>query len=375
MRKSAKEIISSAKQLAQATNSNAFSFQFLTSLLNNCYSNVYNDIVSYSNYFVKYFEFTGNEADLPADCNKVLSVFTGSEKNPHIITQSSTNNYIPGTYIIENNTIKIYGVSGKFYVKYSNIPEILTAPDEPELITLTNYQELVSAKVYYDYATKTHKIFYVAPNDVFHIYDIENQTDETVETAPYTGPSTFRNKDLTYDALGTEDYKVTWNEGDITEYFAAYDQDTGEEIYPAFIYHDNSRIAITYTNNDIYVMDTSWNKVLINPYISQGRYFKGTAFAIYTDDTIGKYLLVRDENANFFLCSYVPDTIIEFPNNVYFDYLEDLIAVQLQGQIGVQNDALQTKLTNDEMSFYNSLQKGQQGVRIRNDSNYNWRLM
>ena len=371
MKKTAKEILESAKQLAQATNSNAFSFQFLTSLLNNCYSNVYNEIVAYSNYFVKYFEFTGNEADLPADCNKVMSVFTGSEKNPYIITQSSTNNYIPGTYIIENNTIKIYGLSGKFYVKYSNIPETLTAPDEPELVGL---QELDTAKIYYDYSTKTHKIFYVA-NNIYYVYDIENQTEETVETAPYTGPSTFRNRELAYTALSTANYKVTWNGEDVSDYFVAYDQDTGEEIYPAFIYHDNSRIAITYTNNDIYVMDASWNKVLINPYISQGRYFKGTAYAIYTDDRIGKYLLVKDENNNFFLCSYVPDTVIEFPNNVYFDYLEDLIAVQLQGQVGVQNDSLQTKLTNDELSFYNSLQKGQQGVRIRNDTPYNWRLM
>lgn len=372
MKKTALEILSSAKQLAQATNSDAFGFQFLTSLLNNCYSNVYNDIVAYSNYFVKYFEFTGNEADLPEDCNKVLSVFSGSEKNPYIITQSSTNNYIPGTYIIENNTIKIYGLSGKFTVKYSSLPETLTAPDEPELVEL---QDCVSAIVYYDYATKTHKIFYVAQNNVFHVYDIENQTDTTVETQPYTGPSTFKNRTLTYNALGTSEYSVIWNGEDYTEYFIAYDQDTGEEIYPAIICHDNSRIAITYDNNDIYVMDTSWNKVQINPYISQGRYFKGTAYAIYTDDSIGKYLLVKDENDSFFLCSYVPDTIIEFPNNVYFDYLEDLIAVQLQGQIGVQNDSLQTKLTNDEMSFYNSLQKGQQGVRIRNDSNYNWRLV
>jgi hypothetical protein len=131
-----REIIERAKDLSQTNNSKAFSFSLLTSLLNNAYSKLYNDLSGISNSFVKYFEFTGGEADLPADCNKVLMVYEGKERNPFIINQSSVNNFIPGSYYIENRTIKIVGkIDGrKVTVKYNTLPAVLTAPNDNETI-------------------------------------------------------------------------------------------------------------------------------------------------------------------------------------------------------------------------------------------------
>ena len=50
-----KELIQRAKDLSQTPNSKAFSFSLLTSLLNNAYTKLYNDLSGISNSFIKYY--------------------------------------------------------------------------------------------------------------------------------------------------------------------------------------------------------------------------------------------------------------------------------------------------------------------------------
>lgn len=356
MNKTAKEIIIQAEKLAQCQNSKAFDFVFKVSLLNSVYTNLYNDLTGYSNQFIKHFDFRGT-TELPADCYKVLSVYSGSEDNPYVISQSSENNFIPGTYYIENNSIRVVdGQMKEFHCKYSTMPITLTAPDDNEKLDIPEDSEILFME---------DEGFYFSSDGVNYYYDFGNLSyTEFTGTVP-TASTNFNNYPLVFDSV---EKTVTWNNEDITGYFAAFDANTNEELSIDSIVFDNTHIAITYNNNDVYVMLADFEKYQLNPVLYKGRYFKGTAVAICGDDSTGKGVIIKIDN-RFYLCSIVCDTVIEYPENVFFDVIEDRYGVQIQSLCGLNNEALQTKLTNDEMSFYNSLQRSQQGIRIKNENN------
>lgn len=359
-----REIIERAKDLSQTTNSKAFSFSLLTSLLNNAYSKLYNDLSGISNSFVKYFEFSGSEADLPNDCNKVLMVYEGSERNPFIINQSSVNNFIPGSYYIENRTIKIIGkIDGrKVTVKYNTLPAILTAPDDDEVLDF----EVASVGLCTDEG------FYFKKSigtNVFYFYDFEEKEEqEFTEGSMPLAETTF----LGYTPSIVDD-AIIWNGTDVTDYFLRFPDDSVSNILSTA--SDNTHLAILYTNGDLYVMTSDWTKVQINPVLYKGRlYHVDLLYGICADDSTGEYILVK-QNGKLKKISFVPDTVIDYPDNVFFDIIIDKIAIQLQSLQGLNNEALQNKLTDDEQSFYGSLQRSQQGQRIRNDSNFmKWRF-
>lgn len=365
MQKSCREIIEQAKRLSQTQNSKAFDFSFIVSILNSVYAQLYNDLSAYSNGFIKYFEFTGNEADLPDDCYKVDSVFYGDIDSPYIINQSSINNFIPGTYYIENNVIKIIDKkdSKKITVKYSTIPLVLTCPDDPIDITsvFDTYSGLENIILDDDG-------FYFTYNGQAMYYNFEKEEAEEVTGLPARS-ITFNNKSLIFDSVNQT---VTWNGEDVTDYFAAKDLQTGEDLEIESMVWDNTHIAIQYNNWDLYVMTTNWNKVLVNPYLYKGRYFKSSfLYDICGNDFTGKGMIAEDGiSGKILYMDFVPDTVLDYPNSVFFDLIEDRVAIQLQSLAGLTNDALQSKADKDEMSFYSSLQRSNQGNRIRNDSNY-----
>ena len=359
MTKTAREIINQAMKLAQCQNSKAFDFSLLVSLLNSAYTKVYNDLSGYTNAFMKYFTFTGDEVRLPSDCFKVLMVYKGKKENPFIISQSSLNNYIPNTYVIENDILRIVGKkdSNEVTVKYSAVPLTLTAPDDPEIIDV-DYDEVQYLS---DYG------FHYKKNDKTYFYSFENKESTEVTKAP-TSSNKFNNFAFSWRTVGNID-QVVWNAKDVTNMFIAYDEQTGKELRIKKMVHDNTHILIQYDNNDLYLMTGDWKKVMVNPDLYKGRYFKvDDIYAICGDDSTGKGALVSKDGLLLYI-DFVPDTVLNYTNNIFFDIIEDMIAIQLQSLCSMNNDALQTKLTNDEQSFYESLQRSQQGIRIKNESN------
>jgi hypothetical protein len=365
MNKTAKEIIIQAKHLSQTDNSKAFDWDLLTSLLNNSYTTLYNDLTGYSNSFIGYFDFTDKEVGLPADCNKVLSVFYGTEDNPYFISQSSQNNFIPGNYYIENNTIKVVGKkdSRKITVKYSKLPVTLTAPDDDYLVG--DFADAVSFGLCSDegFYYKT-----TEPNK-YQFYNFDNKETEEFEGTMPARITTFLDR-----TISIENNKVMWGEDDVTEYFMRDEYDEVANISNAI--SDNTHIAILYTDGTIWSMMSDFSKTQLNPVLYKGRLYKVDALlGICADDSTGQYILVRKNN-KVYKISFVPDTIIDYPDNVFFDIIEDKLSIQLQALQGLDNTALNTKLQQDEMSFYQSLQRSQQGMRIRNvDNRYRWRQM
>lgn len=361
---SAKEIIDLARQLSQTQDSQAFSFQLLVHLLNNVYTGLYNELAT-SQAFMSEFRFTGTEADLPSDCYKITSVARNSKY--FYLNQSSNSYNIPGTYSIENGSIRINGENGgEYIVKYQTLPEVLTASGDVEYLRKTNDTSFVPF-MDYDPIEKEYKVFYFDGTD-YHSYNIDTKEDTVLEDAPVRPQRPFNNKTISYSFTDDVLSQVLWNGEDVTDYFDKSEQG----LHCIQVSNDNEHIVATYVDEDgdspfIYVFDTSWDSVEINPWISKGKYFPFAAGDILTDDETGKYLLIYDDKGNLAVTTYVPDTILEFPENTFFDVLIDRLAIQLGSLNGLTNDGLQNKLTVDETAFYASINRSNQGTRIRND--------
>lgn len=361
---SAKEIIDLARQLSQTQNSEAFSFQLLVHLLNNVYTGLYNELAT-SQAFMSEFRFTGTEADLPSDCYKIVSVARNSKY--FYLNQSSNSYNIPGTYSIENGSIRINGENGgEYIVKYQTLPEVLTASGDVEYLRKTNNNSFVPF-MDYDTIEEEYYVYYFDGTD-YHKYNIDTKEDTTLEDAPVRPVRPFNNKAITFSFTDGALSQVLWNGEDVTDYFDKSEQG----LHCIQVSNDNEHITATYVDEEedspfIYVFDTSWDSVEINPWISKGKYFPFASADILTDDETGKYLLVFDDKGNLAVTTYVPDTILEFPENTFFDVLIDRLAIQLGSLNGLTNDGLQNKLTVDETAFYASINRSNQGTRIRND--------
>lgn len=358
---SSKEIIDLAKELAQVQNSKAFSFHLLTSLLNNCYSKLYNDLTSYTNSFIDYFSFTTKESWLPADCNKVLAVYYDyPNDNNHYLSQSSMNELIYGTYYLENNKIKIVGKTDgrKITVKYSKLPATLTAPDNPEKLNVN---------VGYGYGKCTEDGFYyqLQPAGTVYFYDFEKMEGEATELTTLPAQTNiFYGKALTY--TGTD---ILWGTEVVTDRFIRPNHDSLDLVNAIT---DGYKVLIQYGDGEVWIMLGDWSLVRLNIEEYKGRKFElspnvgNFIKGICSDDSTGDYIIYTKDGINY-KSSFVPDTILDYPDQVFFDILIDMLAIQLQSLQGLNNDALQTKLQSDEESFFGSLEKSQQGMRIRND--------
>lgn len=362
---SSKEIIDLARQLSQTQDSQAFSFQLLVHLLNNVYTGLYNELAT-SQAFISEFKFTGTEADLPSDCYKIVSV---SRNSKYFYLNQSSNSYnIPGTYSIENGSIIINGENGGAYtVRYQTLPEVLTASGDVEYLKIGANTEFVPF-MEYDPIEKEYIVYYKDWSDVYHSYNIDTKEDTILEDAPERPVRPFNNKAITFSFTDDSLSQVIWNSEDVTDYFDKSEQG----LHCILVANDNEHITATYLDEEgdtpfIYVFDTNWNSAEINPWLSKGKYFPFAAGDILTDDETGKYLLIYDDKGNLAVTTYVPDTILEFPENTFFDVLIDRLAVQLGSLNGLNGDGLQTKLTLDETAFYASINRSNQGCRIRND--------
>lgn len=412
MTKSCKEIIENAKTLAQIQNSKAFDWRLYINILNGAYTKLYNELTGYSNSFIGYFTFNGKEGYLPSDCNKILMVYKGTEDNPYIISQSSLNNFIPGTYYIENNYIRIVDKKDTrpVTVKYSKLPVTLTFPDDDELlnIEIPNFYRLskclCTKKGFYYKKVATTPSTPEDPN--LYFYDFEENAEtvagqSSTEPIPYGGDDKIQ---FLGKFLFIENNKMYWAKStssadkiDVTEYFLrpgetelslTMNEMNSDGNHLALVYRDDNKISAANAYYEVYVMMPDWSKVQINPYISKGIDWMFFPRGICADESTGDYIVgIRNNkydgsslivstsgNIGVYKASFVPDTILDYPNNTFFDVLEDKVAIQLQSLQGLDNSALQAKLQDDEKSFYDSLERSRAPMRIRNEDNrYKWR--
>ena len=341
----ASDIIRQAKVVGKVSNINMTNFELCNSILNSEYQKLYDKIVMSNGASIKEEHFVTDEPfDIPEDCYHIIGVYSGKR----LLSKSSPRQFIPGNYRIENNKILFDGcLPQDVWIKYSQLPQTLTAPDAPEEI-----KEDVK-----EVGLVTDKGFYFKDsNNLEKYYDFSSQ--EAVEK-PFKSAS---NRFLDH-TLELKDGVVTYNGTDVTYIFSRDDVDIislrVSDPYAIVNYSDQrSFIFYGFEGAD----QLNWNE-------SKGKETYGEVLGFTTNDLTGKGCIWKDENGDVWYTSYTPDTLLNYPSNTFFQLLIYRLAAALTALNGVQNQYLvEVQIPEAQVAFEEHLAKDNLNVvRMNND--------
>lgn len=308
----ASEIVKQAKWLSNTTNSTLTDFYINSMLLSSLYAGLYADIVGNDNQFVQTLETTSNVIDI-TDAFKILSITSGGVE----ITRSTLRNNQTGGYYIENN--KLYLPSGNKVIKYCPLPDTITCPDEYVKSSIDYEEEFLMTNA-----------------------GVDNNGDLSESESLI-----FHGEDIDFDNL------PEWMIRDDSNIVNVNVSDPY-----CFVSYEDGSVRL-YSSPDFY---TDWN-----PFVSKSQKHEYIVFAFTSDTTTGKGVLFYDKRTEkTYYGSFVPDTVLSFPNNCVFDLLVKKLAAILASMVSIENPYLtNTLLPEAETKFYQMLSKGS-AVRVNN---------
>lgn len=341
----ASDIIRQAKIVGKVSNVNMTNFELCNSILNSEYQKLYDKIVMANGASIKEEHFITDEPfNIPEDCYHIIGVYSGKK----LLSKSSPRQHIKGQYRIENNKILFDGfVPVDAWIKYSILPQTLTAPDAPEEI---------KEKVL-EVGLVTDKGFYFKDNNgVEKYYDFSSQ--ESTEKPFKSASNRFLDSTLEFDGE-----IITYNGTDVTHIFAREDVDIDSikvsDPYAIVNYSDKrSFIFYGFEGAD----QLNWNE-------AKGKETYGEVLGFTTNDLTGKGCIWRDENGDVWYTSFTPDTLLNYPSNTFFQLLIYRLAAALTALNGVQNQYLiEVQIPEATVAFEEHLAKDNLNVvRMNND--------
>lgn len=341
----ASDVIRQAKVVGNVSNVNMSNFELCNSILNQEYTKLYDKIVMANGASIKEEHFITDEPfDIPEDCYHIIGVYSGNK----LLSKSSPRQYIKGQYRIENNKILFDGFGPvDAWIKYSTLPQTLTAPDAPEEI---------KEKVL-EVGLVTDKGFYFKDNNgVEKYYDFSSQ--ESVEKPFKSASNRFLDGTLEFDGE-----TITYNGTDVTHIFAREDVDIislkVSDPYAIVNYSDmHSFIFYGFEGAD----QLNWNE-------AKGKETYGDVLGFTTNDLTGKGCIWRDENGDVWYTSFTPDTLLNYPSNTFFQLLIYKLAAALTSLNSVQNQYLiEVQIPEAQVAFEEHLAKDNLNVvRMNND--------
>lgn len=339
------DIIRQAKVVGNVSNVNLSNFELCNSILNSEYQKLYDKIVMANGASIKEEHFVTDEPfDIPNDCYHIIGVYSGNK----LLAKSSPRQHIKGQYRIENNKILFDGFGPvDAWIKYSILPQTLTAPDAPEEIK-EDIKEvgLVTDKGFY----------FKDSNNVEKYYDFSSQ--ESVEKPFKAASNRFLDHPIDFDGS-----VITYNGTDVTHIFAREDVDIESirvsDPYAIVNYSDKrSFIFYGFEGAD----QLNWNE-------AKGKETYGEVLGFTTNDLTGKGCIWRDENGDVWYTSFTPDTLLNYPSNTFFQLLIYKLAAALTSLNGVQNQYLiEVQIPEAQVAFEEHLAKDNLNVvRMNND--------
>lgn len=356
--KTTKQLIEDARVLGGVYNSDFTNFQISTSLLNDIYRSLYDDLTEEGSFFVEYYDFTGNEAELPINCYRVLNVYRKEGDRFKALRANSADQYIEGTYYIENNNIYINSSSEEEYrIRYSKLPMTLTCPDDPIKCPV----DIAPT----EWGLMTEDGVYFKEGGTERYWNFKSETVEDKAFKAVSQPYYFLGKDLIVNKAEGKVTSMLWGNTeveDIIDYFSI----DGLDIESVVI--SDPYIFVNYSNNHIKVFNgfrgTEWNILA-----STGKPTLGKIVAACTNDSTGKGTIYYNAyTQSYYLASFVPDTVLSYPTNAFFSLIEYKLSALLMSMVGMGNEYLISKLIPEaEETFYKTLRKdGYSPVRISN---------
>lgn len=334
------DIIRQAKIVGNVSNVNMSNFDLSTTLLNSEYQKLYDKIVMANGANIKEERYStpGKPFDIPEDCYHIIGVYVDNGNGRRLLHKSSARQYIKGNYRIENNKILFDGFdpSENIVIKYSTLPQTLTAPDTPEEIKVDVKEVgLVTDKGFY----------FKDSNNTEMFYDFSSQE---------ATPREFKNASNRFldHTLEIKDGIITYNNTDVTYIFERDDVDIVSlkvsDPYAIVNYSDNrSFIFYGFEGSD----QLNWNE-------SKGKETYGEVLGFTTNDITGKGCIWKDIDGDIYYTSFTPDTLLNYPSNTFFQLLIYKVAAALTALNGVQNQYLiEVQIPEAEVAFAEHLAK------------------
>lgn len=335
--RTSREIIKTAKTLANADNSAFTDFFTNTTVLNSAYRDIYDILVTHSKAFINKIAVT-EDTFLPNDCYTILGV---EDKAGNPVHQETFVGTQTRGWRVENNVFKYpKGFSNtELTVTYATIPATITAPDEwIELSTPLSYDSTVQNSISYDKST------------------------ETVTITAKSGTISYLGKTLSFNV---SDQTLLWNNIDFYDYVSRED-DEGTAIKFTNIQVDSPYMAVSYEDGKVYIF-TGWSGTEYNYNCIYGHETLGEVHALSTDDSSGFGMLFHNfDNDKYYFAPFVPDTILSYPNNTLFSYMEYRIAFIFASLLNINTNFLEKELQKAENAFYRNVGSTDNVRRISN---------
>lgn len=311
IKRTAKELIKNARYLAGLRNSDITDFYTNTLLLNNAYTTVYIDAIQHGDVFQNQVDLESGDS-LPANCFQINRVtLNGADFTD---------------YYIRNN--KVYtDVKKPLTIVYSTTPATLTAPDKMVKLDISATDLLL-----------TDDYLYYTNNNTYYKLDLD--TLESTETTKYTVPTSYS---FCGKTLTLKNSQVVDTDGNIYYEDVSYFNVSGSY---AFVSYMDSTIKIYY---DLF------NYADFNYNISKGRQTKGCILSSCVDESTGKGVIYKDTDNNIFYASFVPDTVLEWPNNTLYQLIEYKLAIILLGLVGLDSSAIEKQYKDLLTYFYKTV--------------------
>ena len=315
----ASDIIKQAKILGNVLNINMTNFDLATTLLNTEYQKLYDKIVMANGANIKTIEMTQKPFLLPEDCYHIIDI----KRNNKSLRKSSVRQSIPGTYKIENE--EIICEASSIVLKYSLLPETITAPDEPIKLDVDIKEcGLVTEDGFY-YKDKNDKELY-----------FDFSTNESTEKSFKEQSKAFLDHDL--DFINN---KIYYNVTDVTYLFKRDDAEIKS------IVTSDPYAIVNYSDNTSYIFYGFEGSDQLNYNESKGKKTLGQVLGFTTNDLTGRGCIWQDISGDIYLTSFTPDTVLNYPSNTFFQLLIYKLAAVLQSMNGTLNQYLTDVLLPD----------------------------
>jgi hypothetical protein len=407
------DLVIKARQLADLTNSDFLAWDEIVSLVNDSYTAIYQKLININDAsFVNTITVEPGENVLPPDFWQLRSVNLVRNKEVlPIKRRASSENYSSLSYEIRFDKLYIHGSvpMGEIVVEYWAKPKTLTYKPEPVELSPTIHGNTLLA-------IKDEKFFSVTSDDVLFIYDTKTGNENNIQLGG--SPSKiYAGKDKAVIKTNNGDFILTYVNMNlqaftgvpvITEggsiariyekkiflnnhYVADWDftetpevavcGDYFEDFYylvNGTIYHNGEPVLLNdqtitatgiaykngncwyYTDEEIGFVDADDNFHLVDD-------IPGVVGINKIDENTGYGYTVKDFSDRYICYPWVEDTILDFPNSMYFQIIPYALAVAFKVKQGADASGLTTIMSSMEQTFYDTLtQDANQSVRIKN---------
>lgn len=401
------DIIRKAEQLADLSNTDFIAWDEKVSLLNDAYTMLYQKLVNIGDgSFVKPFVAFRGENVLPPDFWQIRSVNLVQNK---IVTpvkrRADSENYSSLSYEIRFDKLYINGnySNGEIIVEYWAKPKTLTYKPKP--VTLNPELENRAVMAVHN------EMFFTKSSSIIYWYDCKTETNGQ---ANVEGDATFilpcddqvlvtvgsTNKIVTYDGTVTTLSGIPFitESGSIGSIIDGKGKINSHTIFDWD--YDKDGVSLVVCNDDFddffYVMNEllyhNGSQIIINDdlitansimYVNGNCWYYKTNEVGYVDESDELHIVSVKPNCkgiNKIDCNtgygytigttvypWVEDTVLDFPNSMYFTIMSYMLALQFKIKQGADASGLMTELQTLENTFYDTLsQDANEPIRIKN---------